>query len=442
MCMRLVLAIIITQIVRFITNIFNKDSSAAGKAALAIYPDILSDIEMPNYVIGITGSNGKSSTAEMVCKVLTTAGLKVGCNKGASNIEDIAELVLSNCTLDGKYQNNALVLDIDETKTKEIFSHINLTHYLITNISRNQMSKDGNPEFVLKQIKKSINQKTVLILNADDPSVLSLDSNKMDSHYYGINDSFYATKSNEFIYDDTYYCPRCKSKLVYTYHQFGQVGKYHCSKCRFERKKPEIYISDVDIDNSYIKINDKYGIKLGFNSLSNAYNVLAAYSLCYFMGINGKVIAGCLNDYFDKNGNVKHFKLGLNRGISLISKHENPSSYNHNLNHVLRYEKDCTVLLILDEINKNYFSIDTSWLWDISFELLDSNYIKEVAITGKFVDDLAQRLMYANINMSKVYINKDIAETITHIKEEDRFIYCLASSSDETKVIKEVDAVW
>lgn len=440
--MKMVFVVLISKIVGFITGIFAKKSNTVGKVALAIYPDILNNIELPNLVIGITGSNGKTSTAEMVKKVFRQVGLNVAHNSGASSIEDIATLVLKDTTLNGKYQKDVILLDVDENRTKDVFTKIALTHYLITNVSRNQMSKDGNPDFVLKQIKKSINPKTTFILNSDDPNVLSLDSSEMESHYYGINDSFYAAKDNEYVYDDTYYCPRCKSKLIYEYHQFGQIGKYRCSKCKLTRKKPEIYISDVDIDNGSLIINDKYEIKLGFNSISNAYNVIAAYALCYFVGIKEEAIAYCLNDYFDSNGSAKNFKLGLNRGISLVSKHENPVSYNQNLEHILRFEKDCTVLLILDEINKNYLSINTSWLWDISFDILNCSHVKEIVLTGCFTDDLFERLEYADIDMSKVHVNKNIEEAISYIKNGDRFIYCLASSSDEAKLIKKVNAVW
>lgn len=433
--MKLVLAILVFKIIKNFT-------SKAGEIALKICPKLLKEVGMPSYVIAVTGSNGKSSTVEMINKVLTKAGLKVGVNKNGSSLNDIVTFVLNDCTLDGKYQNDALLIDTDENDAKYLFNRFTPTHYIITNISRNQMTSDGNPDYVMKQIKKSINPKTTLILNADDPYVACLDSNEMDSHYFGINDSFYAIKENDFVYDDCYYCPRCKSKLIYTYHQFGQIGKYHCSKCKFERKKPEFYISNMDIDNGYLKINGKYEIKLGFNSISNAYNILAAYSVCSLIGVNSKVIVESLNEYFDKNGSIKNFKLGLNRGILLTSKYENPVSFNQNIDYIIRSEDDCTVVIMVNEINKNHFTIDTSWLWDINFDWLNTKNVKEIIVTGLYTSDIAIRLSYADIDMSKVYVNANIHEAIEHTKEHERFIYCLTSHSNEDSFIKEVNAVW
>lgn len=415
-----------------------------GKVALALYSKALSKVKMPAYVIAVTGSNGKTSTVEMINEVLSKAGFDVAYNtEGSNQIDGVATLILSNCSLSGKFKKDVLLLETDERYAQYTFEHFTPTHYVITNIYRDQMTRNGNPEFVLNEIKKSIKPGCILLLNSDDPNIASLDDGENVVSYFGINDNSYVIEENDFIYDDGYYCPKCKSKLIYDYRQFGHIGKYHCTKCKFTRKKPSCYISDINLDKKYIKINNKYKIKLAFNSVYNAYNLLAAFAVGNIIGVDQQVTEDALNEYLLKNGRFVRFQIGLNRGTLLISKHENSVSYNQNINYILNQKKECVVFLMIDDISRKYFTSDTSWLWDINFELLDNKNIKEIIVTGKYASDIAVRLNYANISEDKVYVNKNIDEAIAYARDVNKkHIYLLTCFSDEKKFMKEVKATW
>lgn len=442
--MRLALTILLCKALRSILKAFGRGSSMPGKIALKLYPDILSRIELPEYIIAVTGSNGKTSTVEMIHQVFEKAGFSVAYNyEGSNQIDGAATLILCNCTNDGIFTKDVLLLETDERYAQYTFKHFAPTHYVVTNLYRDQMTRNGNPEFVLNEIRKSINRKSTLILNADDPLIASLDSNDNLSYYFGINDNQYTKEENDFIYDDGQYCPRCKSKLIYDYRQFGHVGKYHCSVCKFKRQKPNCSVSDIDFDNDYMTINNKYDIELAFNSIYNAYNVLAAFAVSNLIGIKPSVIVDALNNYLVKNGRVKNFKLGRHRGTLLISKHENSVSYNKNIDYVVNQEGDCTVFLMVDAISRKYFTSETSWLWDIYFEHLRSNNVKQIVVTGLYASDIVTRLQYANINMDRVYVNKNIHEAIEYTKDNSiGHIYVLTCFSDEKKFTDEVNATW
>lgn len=415
-----------------------------GKIALKFYPDVLSKIELPKYVIAVTGSNGKTSTVEMIHQVFEKAGFSVAYNfEGSNQIDGVATLILNNCSNDGIFNKDVLLLETDERYAQYTFKQFVPTHYVVTNLYRDQMTRNGNPEFVLNEIRKSINKKSTLILNSDDPLISSLDSNDNLSYYFGINDNQYTKEENDFIYDDGAYCPRCKSKLVYDYRQFGHVGKYHCTGCKFKRTNPDCYVSDIDFDKGYMTINKKYDIELAFNSIYNAYNVVAAFAVANLVGIKPEIIVEALNNYLVKNGRVKNFKLGARRGTLLISKHENSVSYNKNIDYVVGQKQDCTVFLMVDAISRKYFTSETSWLWDINFEQLNSKNVTEIVVTGLYSSDIVTRLQYANIDLNKVYINKNIDEAVEYVKESGRNnIYVLTCFSDEKKFMNKVNASW
>lgn len=441
--MRLALTILLCKVLRIVLKIFGRGSSMPGKICLKLYPNVLSKIKMPKYVIAVTGSNGKTSTVEMIRQILINDGFTIACNsEGSNQIDGVATLVLNNSSLVGKFQKDILLIETDERYAKYTFKYFSPTHFLITNLYRDQMTRNGNPEFVLKEIKKAISSECKLVLNSDDPLISSLSENNK-VYYYGINDSKYAKKENDFNYDDGYYCPKCRGKLTYKYHQFGHIGDYRCKKCGFERKKPNYYISKIDLKKGYITINNKYTIRLAFNSIYNAYNLLAAYSIGCLIGTNPNKIVSSLNEYLIENGRIKQFKLRPYRGTLLISKHENSVAYNKNIDYILSTNNTCDVVVIVDSISRKYYTSETSWLWDINFELLNNKNIKRVILSGTYAFDLVERLNYTNINKNSIYINTNIHETVEYIRNNCKeHIFVLTCFSDENKFIKEVDTVW
>ena len=63
--------ILICKILRFAGKLIGKGSSKPGQVALKLCPDILSRVQLPPYIIAVTGSNGKTSTVEMIAHILT-----------------------------------------------------------------------------------------------------------------------------------------------------------------------------------------------------------------------------------------------------------------------------------------------------------------------------------------------------------------------------------
>ena len=164
--------ILITKFLRIIGKLVGKGSSLPGKIALKLCPDILSRVKLPPYIIAVTGSNGKTSTVEMIAHLLTENGKTVAWNKEGSNqIEGVTTLVLSKSTLGGRVKSDILLIESDERFARYTFRYITPTHYVITNLYRDQLTRNGHPEWVYDALADSISDKMQLILNADDPLV-------------------------------------------------------------------------------------------------------------------------------------------------------------------------------------------------------------------------------------------------------------------------------
>ena len=433
------LAILVCKAVRIVGKLVGKGSSMPGQIALKIDSNILSKIKLPKYVIAVTGSNGKTSTVEMIKEVLTNGGLKVAYNyEGSNQTEGVTTLILDNVNLKGEFKSDVLLIESDERYARHTFKYFTPTHYVITNLYRDQLTRNGHPEWIYDIIKESIHKETELLLNADDPLVNSFTADKCV--YYGINRLKDSTETNMNVYNDGVYCPICKKPLKYEYYHYSDIGKYECKECGYKRNEPKYYINDLDLNEGYLVLDDKYRIDLRLKGIYNAYNVLAAYSVGRELNIDGQLIANTLNNYVLKNGRVVEFKIKDKEGTLLASKHENSISYNQSISVARRYKGDVTAFIMVDAISRKYFTSETSWLWDVDFELLNSSNIKKIVITGQYASDVAERLSYANVDFNIVHIEKDIPTAIEYLGDEAiGHIYAITCFSDQHKLLNRVE---
>ena len=139
--MRLILAIVVCKILRRIGKLVGKGSSLPGQYALKICPDVLGQVQLPKHIIAVTGSNGKTSTVEMIAAILRAAGKDVVYNaEGSNQIEGVTTLILSRSTLGGKVKGDVLLLESDERYARLSFRHFHPTHFVITNLYRDQLT--------------------------------------------------------------------------------------------------------------------------------------------------------------------------------------------------------------------------------------------------------------------------------------------------------------
>ena len=117
------IVILTCKTVNKLSNIFGHEGSViGGHYALKLDKNILSKIKIPKYVIGITGSSGKSSSTELMYNILTKNNYTAIYNKEGSNtMNAITSLILNNSTLFGKLKKDVLLMELDEGFMKYIF---------------------------------------------------------------------------------------------------------------------------------------------------------------------------------------------------------------------------------------------------------------------------------------------------------------------------------
>ncbi len=438
--MKKFLTILITKLLRFAGKLIGRGSSKPGQVALKLCPDILSRMELPKYIIAVTGSNGKTSTVEMIAHILTQNGLTVAWNKEGSNqIEGVTTLVLGSATLGGKVKADILLIESDERFARYTFKYIRPTHYVITNLYRDQLTRNGHPEWVYDALADSITDGTQLILNADDPLVSAFGQGREDVIWFGADKLSTDTDELVSVYNDGAYCPVCKAPMVYSTHHYNHIGHYRCTACGYHRHDTQYTITSVDMDKGEMTIDGTHTITLALKSLYNIYNILSAYTVASIVGVDGAKIAADMNHYVLKNGRVITFSLGSRRGTMLTSKHENSISYDQSIRVAAAYKEGCDVLIIVDAVSRKYFTSDVSWLYDIDFEMLGSDNIHQIVLAGKYVNDLAVRFSYTDIPNERIKLFESIDEAADYLNSDrSEYIYVITCFSDKGKFLVKV----
>ena len=438
--MRKFLAIIVCRLIKFIGGLVGKGTSLPGKFALKLCPDVLRRIEMPKTVVAVTGSNGKTSTVEMIASVLQAAGKTVAYNaEGSNQIEGVTTMILSSCTLSGKMKQDVLLIESDERYAKLTFRWFHPTYYVITNLYRDQLTRNGHPEWVFDAIAESIHDDTTLLLNADDPMVSLFGRGRDKVLWFGLDHA--ATDADTFsgAYNDGLYCPVCGKPMVYDYYHFNHVGSYRCTACDFARHATDFTVTGIDLNESRITVNGENEIRLAFRSIYNIYNILAAYAVCTLVGVPEAETAKRMSNYILKNGRYVEFTLGSHRGTFLISKHENSISYDMSLKYALAGNKPCSFVIIVDAVSRKYFTSDTSWLWDIDFGQLAGDWVKNIYLCGKYCNDLAIRFSFTDIPAEKIKVFEDIDAACAELRSSgDEQLFAVTCFSDKEKFMSNV----
>ena len=433
--MKMMLAIIVCKILRFVGKLVGKGSSLPGKYALKICPDVLRRVKLPQHIIAVTGSNGKTSTVEMIAAILRKAGKEVIYNaEGSNQIEGVTTLILCNSTLSGKMRGDVLLLESDERYARYSFKYFHPTHFVITNLYRDQLTRNGHSEWVYDAILPAIHDETTLVLNADDPLVSCFAKNHEKVKWFGLEQCSVSSKEHTGVYHDGVRCPACKGRMVYSCYHYNHIGHYTCEDCGHHRHAADFAVTAVDLEKGKLTIGGEATISLAFRSIYNVYNILAAWSVCSLCGVDKDTMAGVINNYILKNGRLVQFTLGEHKGTLLTSKHENSVAYDTNLRYIRESKKPCSVLVIVDAVSRKYFTGETSWLWDINFDLLGCDHVKNIYLSGKYVNDLAMRFSYSGIDQSKLIICENIQETAENIAangSEDLYVVTCFSDRDK-----------
>lgn len=429
--MRFIFALWAAKAIQLLLRLLGKKATYfAGKAAVTLCPDFLGRIKKPDKIIGVTGTNGKTTVNNLLTDALERLGVSVISNRYGSNINaGIATALISGSTLLGKPKKTLAVLELDERSARLIYPYIKPDLLIITNLFRDSMRRNAHPEYISDLLTKYIPKDTKLILNADDLISSSIAPGN-DRVYFGIAHLEGEPEGRDSIVCDIRVCPKCDTELIYDLKRYNHIGRAHCPGCDFASPKPDYAISEADLAGKTAMIAEGgilYEYKLSSPLIYNMYNIVAVISALRQLGYEHDVIAGTME-------NVRivesRFRQDVVKGKTLsviMAKGLNAVACSRSFDYVGSEPGNKAVVLMLDDVfDEKHSSENIAWLYDADFEFLNTPDIRQIVTVGKRSPDSLLRLLIAGVEKDRIVAvpNEEDAAEAVDIRSCDK-IYVL-----------------
>lgn len=375
-------------------------ASLPGKMALKVDPSLLRDLRgrCAEGMLITVGTNGKTSTNNILADAFEAAGYTVACNRTGANL--VAGV--SSALLQAKRPQWGII-ECDELSLARVLPSLQATYVLLLNLFRDQLDRCGEIDRIQESIAGALtaSPETILIYNGDDPLCAAIAAAVQNrSVAFGLAESMGLAQNTV---TDAQMCQQCNGMVQYRFRQYGQLGDYYCEQCDFAR--PSLtYAGRSIVLNADGVTMEACGptvcepLHTPQATPYAAYNLIAAYAACREADIPTPVLQQVVDAFDPQNGRLQHYAIDGHKVLLNLAK--NPTGFNQNLKIV---EVDGGPKMVAFFVNdKAVDGRDISWIWDIDFEELAGQPNTVVFAGGTRAHDVAVRLKYAGINAEVV----------------------------------------
>ena len=292
-----------------------------GRIAMKIDPELLSDLAaLVDRSVVITGTNGKTTTSNLIADAVAASGATVVCNRAGNNMEPgvVGALLEARSGLKRAGGKRVGVFECDELYTVRVLPKLKPTYFVLLNLFRDQLDRYGEIDHTQEVIAHALelSPATTLIYNADDPLCAAIAARVPNASIaFGIDG---ATNTESDRISDSRFCSQCNAPLEYDYVQYGQLGAYHCPSCGWARPALVRRVTGVKLGC------DGYGFDLVFGSAPDAaavhiatrynglymvYNVAAAFFAARELGVDTAFLQPTLDAYVPAGGRMGRWEI-------------------------------------------------------------------------------------------------------------------------------------
>jgi len=447
---RIFLAVLAARLAMRLSRLLKrgKGSSLPGMIAVKIFPGILEALagQTRRGIIMVTGTNGKTTTNNMIAGIVGSAGYRVVANlQGANLISGVTTALIEKASWRGKVDCDYACLEVDEASFPVVSRRAPPRLVVVTNFFRDQLDRYGELDKTVKLVQDTLRQlpELQLVLNADDPLVAQLQViTGLPALFYGLGEKAGFPETEKFSVREARFCPFCGEELFYEYYHYGQLGNFRCPQCGFSRPKSGVQAGGTAVTEGGISCRvdhekDSVSLKLPLRGLYNLYNALAAYSAGLLAGIDPAGMSRFLRAYTPATGRMERFRCrGKNIILNLV---KNPTGFNESLSLLLSAEEYLDVLIAINDNPAD--GRDISWLWDVDFEVLEKNQrrFNIFVCYGSRAEEMGVRLKYAGIPLEKITVEPCLKIAVERILDgPGQAAYLLATYTALWPVEKEL----
>lgn len=416
------LTIVITKILIIICKIIGKNGgNIPGRYAYKINKDILKYFKVNCPIVAVVGTNGKTTTNNIINSIIKNEYSKVIGNLSGNNMETgIISLLAKNCTLTGKVKADFITLEIDESYLPIVGRKLKIDTIVLLDFFRDQLDRVGEVESLILKINEFLKDfNGNLVLNNDDPNVARLgkaNPNNKKIYYFSVDRYKYATDKMKEAGEGKF-CPFCNTKLEYEYYQYAHIGKFKCPKCNYGDNKIYKFITNIDLEKKEFYI-EKDLFKIKYNSIYSIYNFAAAISVATLYKVDIEEIKHTIKEFELNNGRQE--KLVIKNCNTIINLAKNPTGANVSLRIVNEDSEEKDLLFVLNDNSAD--GTDVSWIYDIDFSNMKN--VNRYITSGTRAYDMAICIKTSGVLPEKIesYLNLDEAVKALYKTKQKKYV--------------------
>ena len=381
-------------------------SYTPGVIALKLCPDYLARIQKPQTMVGVTGTNGKTTVSNLLSDLLTDRGVKVLSNRFGSNIlGGIATVLTQGVSLGGKCGYPMAVLEMDERSSRLVLPYVQPDYMVCTNLFRDSFKRNAHSEYIQTILKKGIPAKTKLVLNADDLIAYGL-KGEHACLTFGVAPLAGETEIRDNIIRDVVTCPVCDHILTWDFCRYNHVGRAHCEHCGMASPTPDVETLGVDPAAGTMTVafgSETHTLPLPGGSITDIYNTTAAAALLTALGWTPAEVADSLSRCGIVKSRYNETAVGRRKVVMYLAKGQNPVACSRVFDTVRRAPGRKAVLIINEDHGDAAVSSENiAWLYETDFEFLRDDSIVQIVAGSVRCQDYKVRLLLAGVAPEKL----------------------------------------
>lgn len=378
-------------------------TTVPGVVARRVAPHLLTHLtqQLPQGVVLVAGTNGKTTTTRMIAALLEAAGVRLVHNRsGANLVSGITAVTLSAADWRGRMHADMALFECDEAALPHVIAQTRPRMVVLHNLFRDQLDRYGEVDTIATNwlhALQHLDAQTVVCVHGDDPSLARLaDQLACRVVVYG-NDDVHSARGSVAHLADAGFC-RCGAPLTYTVRFYAHVGHFFCGQCGFVRPVPAYALTTVaavGLHGSRMQVRTPtttVDLHLPLPGLYNALNAVAAYATVAELGCqpDANAVFAQMPAAF---GRYEVVHTGQHELVMALIK--NPVGASETIRMLVEaWTEPATVLIIINDRDAD--GTDVSWLWDADFEHLVPA-VRAVTVSGVRAADMQVRLYYAGL---------------------------------------------
>jgi UDP-N-acetylmuramyl tripeptide synthase len=330
---------------------------------------------LPEGVVVVTGTNGKTTTTKMVATLLAGRYRVLTNDTGSNFVRGAITATVERASWTGRLPYDVAVFELDEAWAVRFVRLVPPRRALLLNVMRDQLDRFGEIDTTARLLGEVAAATTGhLVLNRDDERVAALaDRTPAAVSYFGVA----AALRPLFPTDEELY-----------------GGPVHVSPL-----PAAVELRGLPADDGRIRIgvgDTERSVLLRAEGAHNAQNAAGAAALARTFGQDADELAAGLARVEPAFGRGQRFAVDGRQVVLQLVK--NPAGFRQSLRTLDARAVDAAVIAINDDYADGR---DVSWLWDVDFTGLDGRAAR-IGTTGSRAADMAVRLRYDDIATADV----------------------------------------